>query len=247
MITAIWGLEKSCKTTLGLTWPKPLKHFDFDLGYERASHRFKGQDIASSKHITPIQLGARLYGCKELWYKFITDYNKTLEDKSTATVMVDTATQLWEVCRMAYLQEKQENQAPNERLRQSLIPVEYAEPNARMKSIIQAARQHDKHLVLIHYARDEYITRQDPDTGQLKDVRSGKLEIDGFKWTEGLVDLVVHTYIQRTLDKRGDTTGMAPWGVITLSGLDLGMVGQKFEAPNYDSFITLFKMLRGEE
>lgn len=37
MIASIWGQEGSGKSTVGLSWPKPLLHFDLDVGgFERA-------------------------------------------------------------------------------------------------------------------------------------------------------------------------------------------------------------------
>lgn len=38
MIAGIWGEDKTCKTTLALTFPKPLAHMEFDIGgFDRAN------------------------------------------------------------------------------------------------------------------------------------------------------------------------------------------------------------------
>ena len=43
MIAGIWGEDKSCKTTLALTFPKPLIFMEFDIGgFQRAIYRFNG-------------------------------------------------------------------------------------------------------------------------------------------------------------------------------------------------------------
>lgn len=84
MITALWGSEKSWKTTMALSWPKPLFHFDLDVGgFERAAWRlddmrikicevdediskikWSDYDIVSKSYSTPIQM-EKLMGAKQ--------------------------------------------------------------------------------------------------------------------------------------------------------------------------------------
>jgi hypothetical protein len=80
MITLIWGIEGSAKSSAGLTWPKPLFHMDLDLGgFDRAIWRIEQNhpelkilrlsakddvksvdwskwDIVTKPYIAPIQL-----------------------------------------------------------------------------------------------------------------------------------------------------------------------------------------------
>ena len=52
MIVAIWGSEKTCKTTMALTFPKPLYHFDLDVG--------AANDCIVTVRIVPVR---ELFGC----------------------------------------------------------------------------------------------------------------------------------------------------------------------------------------
>jgi hypothetical protein len=217
-ITAsIWGPEKSTKSTLAGSFPKPMAHFDFDMGFERAMYRFSNGTppqeeefgwtvhtadgtITSYRMPTPftihIQPGQPLKGYRELWNNFLALYLKALEDKSIKTVVIDTATQAWQICHMAFLQEKQEQQILNgeKKLRERLIPIEYAEPNARMRSIEQAPKVYGKHLVLTHYQTDVYANRLSGD--RMEEYKTGEKELDGFRATANLSDIVLQTSVK---------------------------------------------------
>lgn len=121
-----------------------------------------------------------------------------------------------------------------EKLRESLMPIEYGEPNARMRATIYAARTYNRNLVLTHYERPEY---QDILTEKGKDsMATGRMEMDGFKHTGGLADIVVYTYL---LDN-------VPWCKVLLCGLDLRLQGMELKEPTWDSIMDVLKMLRGE-
>src|SRR3990170_8792592 len=245
MITAVWGENKTGKTSHALTYPEEIWHADFDVGLHRAIHRFKDKKITSNKYFTPsIRRGIALSGVKELWYKFEDDYLAALESKSVQTVIIDPANQLWQLCRFAYLQEKQENQKTGDKPRENLTQIEYGEPNARMRRIIQEPRKYDKHLVMTHYATPEYGNRLNPQTGAPESYQTGRMQIDAFKETEGLVDLVLYTYTKKV--KVGEIEKLLPFGEIMLSGLGLELVGQTMIEPSYEQIINLQSMLRGE-
>ena len=182
MIVAIVGDNKTCKTTLALTWPKPLYHAEFDIGgFERASGRFTAEidrkEIVSVQYAFPsqyikdkllgkqgvsIKVVSRLTGVKELWYRFIADTTGIIESKRFASVVIDSFPQMWEVCHGAYLQEKQEaqldakgNLSTNQRvLRERLQPEEYSEPNKRVRELIYAFRMGRVNLLLPIFITD---------------------------------------------------------------------------------------------
>lgn len=54
MIVSLWGVEGSGKSTVGLTFPKPLFHLDLDLGgFDRAIWRIEGE---AEKAGTPLRV-----------------------------------------------------------------------------------------------------------------------------------------------------------------------------------------------
>lgn len=230
-------------------------HFDLDVGgYDRAKYRFTGQDIASKSYPIPNQLDVddiataktvsirqkKLKGYKECWFEFAKDYSAALKDEKVKTVVVDSATQLWEVVRQATLQEKQEAQDPlrtGDKYREALLPVEYAEANNRMRAVIHAARSYQKHLVLVHYPRDVYAQKL-TERG-VQEVKTGEVEIDGFKYTQALVDLVVRTYADNTKD------GINLYSIVTLSGVALELTGRKIDEMTYAKLSEAIEMVRG--
>lgn len=255
-ITAsIWGPEKSAKSSLALSWPQPIVHFDFDMGFERAMYRYTNGTaptetetgwsittseggITSYRCPTPFNVSIHpntpLKGYMELWNKFLKWYMDALTDAKVKTIVVDTATQCWQICHMAYLQEKQEAQLLNKetKLRERLIPIEYAEPNARMRAIEQAPKAYSKHLVLTHYQTDTYASRMSGD--RIEEYKTGEKELDGFRATANLSDIVLRTKVD----------GTTPKALVTVCGLSLNMVGVELVNPTYDSLVAALDKLR---
>ena len=251
-VLSIWGDNKTGKSTLALTAPKPMLHMDLDLGFQRAAPRFQAEiaseEITTKRYPVPLQTRPpRIYGIKEVWQTFQADLLKALESKTIKTVVVDTHTQLWEICRLGFLQEKQENQFyPDgnmkkievngkyieQTLRERLLPIEYGEPNNRMRSIIYAARSMGKILVLTHYARDIYRQVMTADKGLVEQnlsATTGEREADAWKYVEGLCDIMVKTSVSVAV----------PQAKVTLSGVGLSLVGVELTEPTYDKLVKL--------
>jgi len=237
MILAIWGKEKSGKSSLAMTFPQPTVIYDFDLGSHRALYRFQGEHIEIKPYAVPLQFGTLMKGVRELWEKFVQDYSNDLQKEAVKTVVIDSATQLWLVVRHAYLQGKQEAAKPKEKKRERLLPIEYAMPNNRMETIIYAARSFGKNLALTHYSRDVYQDKL-TDTGY-KSIRTGEIELDGFRYTTGLVDMVVQTYVE--YDEADNPAFKA---LVTTSGLSPYMKGMAFENPTYELLVGAVEKTR---
>ena len=127
MILAIWGPEKSWKTTMALTFPRPLVHFDLDVGgFDRAIWRIDDTSgIESKPYPTPIQIEKllgqtkdgvsirfpkKIFGIKEVWQQIVVDFVNAATREDVKSIVVDSATQLWSICHRGYLQEVQERQ-----------------------------------------------------------------------------------------------------------------------------------------
>jgi len=222
-ITAICGDEGTGKTTMALTFPKPLRHFDIDVGgYRRAIWRLSPEGVESKSYPRPIQvdklMGAqgspttrisipkKVEGMKELWQDIVTDLVAACQDTALKTIVIDSSTLLWNICHQSHLQELQEKQLANHKkykpnipfdendYRERLQPIEYGPANDRMRTILHTARSFSKNLVLVHYPTDEYGTIPDG-RGGMTEGKTGAIVIDGFKETKKLVDLVVWTKI----------------------------------------------------
>lgn len=175
IIITLSGEPKSGKTHFCLTAPEPIEFFDFDGGVVSLVSKFPNKDIRLHQCLIDV------WGIEKvtpLWESFLKDYKAALAGDAK-TIVVDTATQLWEVLRMAHL-ERVQKESPKERVK--LQPVEYSQPNAIMRSVIAAPRANNKHSVLTHYIREVW-------DGEGK--RTGIFEADQFKHTEGLADVIL--------------------------------------------------------
>lgn len=252
MIVAICGEEKTYKSTLALSFPKPIKHYDLDVGgYARASWRIDTTDIISTSYPTPIQMdrlignkkeGAtirfpkKLTGIKETWQSIVTDFVADCQDSNVSTIIIDSATQLWSICHRSRLQELQEIQLARgekdeNRLREKLQPVEYGEPNDRMRSLVYTARSYGKNLILTHYPADIYAEAMTADGP--KEYKTGETKPDGFKETIRLVDLVIWTDV----DKRNNVT--ATITKCALPGLGSTATGLPLPNVSYQGLVQL--------
>ncbi len=260
---AIWGEEKTGKTSMALTFPKPLLHFDLDIGgYERAAWRLGASDtdgIISKVYSTPVQMSKmmglemdtdskgnittrfpkRVQGYREVWQDIIVDFVKACENKDVSTIVIDSATQLWQICHRAELQAKQEIQisknpkiSENE-LREKLQPVEF--PNEKMRQLIYTAKSYRKNLVLTHYPRPVYSSFMTSEG--MKEMQTGEKEMDGFKETLRLVDIQILT----ELDKKSNPTARIT--LCGLPGLGVTAVGMPIAEPTYQGLANLAKSL----
>jgi len=274
-IVAVCGDEGTGKTTMALTFPKPLRHFDVDVGgYRRAIWRLSSEGIESKGYPRPIQIDKlmgtqgdpstrisipkKVEGMKELWQQIVTDFVAACMDTEVKTVVIDSATLLWNICHQSHLQELQERQVARWKAdsrtrglpydendyRERLQPIEYGPANDRMRTILHTARSFSKNLVLVHYPTDEYGTMPDG-KGGMADGKTGNTIIDGFKETKKLVDLVVWTSIKETAS--AGVTEKQPVCKITKCGLEgAGLAAVGLEIPaTYEGIVNIVNLLKG--
>jgi hypothetical protein len=273
MIVGSWGEDKSCKTTFALTFPKPLVFMEFDIGgFGRAVYRFEKDSIivksdkewkqqTSSNLIKyeayplPMTFGRfdpkkleiipskMVVGMKELFYKWAGKYITHLQDDRVATIVIDTATLLKQVCDDGYLQEIQENQLnpdgtlkdPKDKFRVQLIQIEHREPNTRMRGILYNAKAAGKHLILVHHARDEYKPMPQKD-GTLANSATGKRERAGFATLGDSADIILYNY--------WDSKAMKPYAKVELAEVK-PLEGMVIEEPSFEKLDKAIKMLKG--
>lgn len=265
VVVAIDGDSKTGKTSLGLSFasiiPRAqpqhyLRHFDLDVGgYNRAIHRFGEEQssgrLVSKSYFLPQQsvrdkiLGSskarqkqatKLVGIKDLWYDMLTDFVEACEDTNCNSIMFDSWPQVWNLCTMAFLEEKQEKNPGREKL----LEIEYGEPNARMRSLIYAARQSGKNLVLISFLTEDYQQRLV--NGEIKEVVVGQKPA-AWKYTDKEIDVAFRTTTE-WIDK---PKRLVPHAEVRLCGLALDATGLKFSEPSWGTFRRLIAGLRGEK
>ena len=271
-VVAICGDEGTGKTSMSLTFPKGVVHLDIDVGgYRRAIWRMEGEGISSISFPKPIQIdklkGAdisstriiipkKVTGMLELWQEIVQKFVDACMDKDANTIVIDSATALWNICHQSHLQELQSRQLSlhnsekphtpfNESsYRERLQPIEYGPANDRMRTLVHTARSCGKNLILTHYPTDEYGTIPDG-KGNMVEGKTGVKILDGFKETTKLADLVVWTSI-RDMIVEGNKVKQ-PVCKITKCGLDgmgLAVVGMEIAA-TYQDVINLRNTLSG--
>lgn len=236
---SLYGARKTGKTTFALTAPKPLVVFDLESGVEEIEWRY----VDNKEQVMVVPLAEPLLGvpkrsrpetAKTIYQDFLKQYNKYLEDKTTQTIVLDTWTAIWELCRNAYLQELGEESGNK---RSQLLQIEYGEPNRRMKNILVQGRLHKKLVIVTQHARQKYIINPKGES-----VPGDELEPDGFKYTGDLADVVLYF----TKDKRGDPPKTMPVAIIEDCRLTMAAEGVELPMPNYATLFNLLKSLRGE-
>ena len=273
MIFSLYGEDKSAKSTLALSFPKPIVYQELDIGgFQRACRNLPHLPIRSwyeqgsikvEPYIIPFQIGKldainstvraskTVVGMMELFYKLAGSFIQHTAD-DTATIIID-GTLLYELTCQGFLQEKQEaqldsngNLRPGEKaLRASLIPLEYREPYTRMRGFIYNAKAAGKNVVLMHHATDEYAPTLQRD-GSIAEGRTGKRVRHGWSQLGDSADVMVYCYWK---DAKKDAKGAIvtpgkPYCKIELAEVK-ELEGMVFEEPTYAKIQTAIDMLRG--
>lgn len=203
----------------------------------------------------------RLLGMKELWFDaFLTDYYSALTGETPPdtvgktkpflapcgqpyqTIIMDNAALVWNLCCMAFLQEKQEAQEPlrqGERYREKLAEIEYAEPNARYRALVNTARAVGKNLILLHPLTDERKERING-KGEIEKYITGKHIPEGWRRSGQVVDMMIETTRTVLADQN------IVKAKVVLSGMSLDLHGVELPSPDWMSMVNLISIARGE-
>lgn len=171
IIVSISGLEKQGKTHLALTSPGPIALFSTDIGEEGVVGKFGNKKI-HILDVARIDEDAAEKAPAE-WDSFKKAYNHCLRSKEIRSIVIDTATEIWELLRMARFG----------RLTQ-VMPYQYGPVNAEYRTLIRDAYNFDKNLILLHKMKAQYIN----------DKRTGEWERSGFSDTGFLVQVNTQVY-----------------------------------------------------
>lgn len=204
LIVAIDGREKHGKTHFSLTAPGPIALFNMDMGLEGVirnddSFGFKRKVWEKKYRLVDKNDADR---AKKCWSEIASDYTDAVDDKDVRTICIDTATEMWEILRIARFG----------RLTQ-VMPFQYGPVNAEYRELIRQAYASDKNLILIHKLKDEYVN----------DKRTGKQERAGFSDTKYLVQANLTAW------RDDSTSGADRWNVevsdcrqnMDIAGMDL--------------------------
>lgn len=167
IILSIDGLEGSGKDHLALSGPGDVAVISLDEGLEGVVDKFTGQKrVLVSKHDMPVFQGMSQNESSALatkiWKQIRTDYRDALETKGVRTIVCDTGTEMWEICRMSWFGKLTQ-----------VMPHHYAQPNREWADIVRLGYAHGKNVAWLHKLKPEYVN--DKNTGDYK--RSGQSDM----------------------------------------------------------------------
>jgi len=170
LVVSVIGIEKQGKTHFALTAPGDIALFNLDVGLEGVVGKF-----VDDKRVIIYNLLNYMTPevAKQAWVNFMKAYESALRTPGIRTIIIDTATQLWALLRLARFGQLAQ-----------IMPFQYAPVNAEFKGMMDMGYSSDKNLILIHKMRPIYIN----------DKRTKDLERDGFRDTGARVQVNLHAY-----------------------------------------------------
>ena len=145
LILSVDGHEKQGKSHFALTAPQPIALFDVDTGLEGVVDKFK--------HTSGIfQKSYRYHGnmkqpeYEKIWDAFLEAYLGALGVASVRTIIWDTATELWELLRMARFGKLTQ-----------VMPYHYGPVNAEFRELVRKVYDTDKNMILVHKRKKKYV------------------------------------------------------------------------------------------
>ena len=181
LVVAAAAQEKDGKTEFGLSGPAPLALINMDEGLEGVIEKFL--EAGKELYVSDFRRYADATSQKEwerIWEDTKKAYINALASPDIRTVMVDTETEWWELCRLARFGKIDR-----------VMPHHYGPVNAEYRELMRKVYDTDKNLILLRKLKDEYIDEK----------RTGNKEMAGFKDIPYMVQANVYLWRQQKTGK----------------------------------------------
>jgi len=219
LLVSISAPPKAGKTHLALTFPEPIKVFSFDGGAKFiAETKFADKKIDICEVTLPIIETENQAWALEPWRAFLKEYKGDVELGKYNTIVLDTATVVWQMCHQAVTEERE---------KQKLAEVKYYEPNLRMSSLFSRASLAGINLVTIQYITEKYEDNK----------ATGEMKIDGWKRTGGAADLLLE--MESITRGKGGASKTIMETTIVGCRFDRDLVGKTFTDTTYQEILAL--------
>jgi len=188
LILAVAAREKQGKTHLSLTAPGPIVTFNADIGLEGVVHKFLPQkEILVYNLAVPNAKDRNVEKeATRVWEELEDAVDCALGNPSVRTIVFDTATEIWEIVRLAYFGKLTE-----------VKPHHYAGVNAEFRRFLKRVFATDKNLILNMKMKAEYVNNN----------RTGEWEMAGFNDTAFIAQAVVYPFrVDKPMKIDEDTT-----------------------------------------
>ena len=263
VLLGVYGEVKTAKSSIGLTFPRPMVYINFDQGFHRAAWRFPHYKVEhlnnldsmadiinrtngqSDVYLRTYQLpfvwpGKKAQGYIQIYDNLLLhDFVALYSDPRIKSVVIDTGSLLWSFICDTHL-ERLNTFKP----RENLLQYDYRRPNLDMRTIIGSARHYGKNLCVIHHVGGVYENR-----------KQGKIDVSvkvgetwsGWKEMGGLVDIVGRTYKEEVVQGPNGalvTQKCMPYLVPEKCGLTLAAEGQRINDPTFDNIMAAINHYR---
>jgi hypothetical protein len=219
VVLSVWGMPKDGKTHFALTGRKPVYYHSLDVGIQELLPKFRKQRIKVADYSMTEETDVEVYG--PLLKSFHEDYLLALRTPGPGTIVVDTATQLWQVINKVKLDGIKKNRKDGR-----ILPFDYADANTYMGGMLRRAmQQNEKDVIFIGRAKPIYI----------KSESTGVFEFQGFNETPSIVQATLQ------IIKRENEEGQPFWVArIESNRFDPELNGMELESPTLDLVRELF-------
>lgn len=161
LVLAVDGLDKEGKTNLGLTAPGPIAYHAFDQGHEGVVEKFQTDKIVHmAQYFASITKGMSqeqvMQAVGPVWDQFLTNWKimiAGLKSGAIRTGILDTASEAWEVLRMARFGKLAQ-----------ILPHHYTALNTEYRNLIREIYNTPGNLILLHKLKNEWV--DNPTTGK---------------------------------------------------------------------------------
>lgn len=167
LIISSEGLEKSGKSHFALTGPDPIVYIDVDLGTEGVVEKFQAAGKKVLKYEVRIPKGESQEVYSTLWANVQQRLRKAYS-LSQGTVVWDTCSELFELCRLARFG----------RLTQ-VQPHNYMQVNSEWRDFLRVAFDSPMNTDFIHKQKAVWLNTTGAD-GKLKSIKTREVELAGF-------------------------------------------------------------------
>jgi len=183
---SITGKPKSGKNYLAYTFPDPIRVFCFNRGADYIKKFFPQKQIDVINIALPILESTEpSTWATPIWDKFDAQYKKDIASKVYKTYVIDTGTELENVCAQAVLEFVSDAAvARGKDEREKLATNEYRGRNMRMSAVFQRCMEAGCNFVTLQYVREKWIK---DGSGSAKP--TGEMVLDGWAQTEAQVDI----------------------------------------------------------
>lgn len=153
LIIALSGKVKHGKTHFALTAPGPIAVQNLDMGLDGVVQQFQDAKVIKAAYYKGPSRVEVLKGgntkeiidqATDIWERFKEDYRIALS--GAKTIVWDTATEAWEICRLAHLGKLTQVKSHH-----------YSIPNSDFRDQVRLAEEHKVNLVLTHRVKKEYV------------------------------------------------------------------------------------------